>query len=84
MCAKRHKITNVPLFNTLWDIIFLREGQFRGQKSRGPLKMSREMAHKVTVPLTKIMSRSFLNSGTYITSYFLTVHYFNSFVPIAQ
>jgi hypothetical protein len=24
---------------------FLREGQFRGQKSRGPLKMSREMAN---------------------------------------
>jgi hypothetical protein len=26
------------------------EGQFRGQKSRGPLKMSLEMAHKVIVP----------------------------------
>jgi len=30
--------------------------QFRGQKSRGPLKMSREMAHKVIVPQQKIMS----------------------------
>jgi hypothetical protein len=26
------------------------EGQFRGQKSRGPLKMSREMAQKVIFP----------------------------------
>ncbi|MFN9910620.1 MAG: hypothetical protein ACK56F_31675, partial [bacterium] len=26
------------------------EGQFRGQKSRGPLKMSRKMAQKVIVP----------------------------------
>ena len=38
--------------------------KFRGQKSRGPLKMSREMAHKVIVPQKKIMSQSFLNSGT--------------------
>jgi hypothetical protein len=30
------------------------EGQFRGQKSRGPLKMSREMAHKVIVPKKKL------------------------------
>ncbi len=28
----------------------------RGQKSRGPLKMSREMAHKVIVPQKKIRS----------------------------
>jgi hypothetical protein len=42
-----------------------REGQFRGQKSRGHLKMSREMAHKVIVP-KKIMSQSFLNSGTLV------------------
>jgi hypothetical protein len=34
----------------------------RGQKSRGPL----EMAQKVIVPQKKIMSRSFLNSGTLI------------------
>ncbi len=38
----------------------------RGQKSLGPLKISREMAHKVIVPQKKIMSRSFLNSGTLI------------------
>ncbi len=42
------------------------EGQFRGQKSRGPLKMSREMAHKVIVPQKKIMSQSFLNSRTLV------------------
>jgi hypothetical protein len=33
-----------------------------------PLKMSLEMAHKVIVPQKKIMSRSFLNSGTLIVS----------------
>ncbi len=38
----------------------------RGQKRLGPLKMSLEMAHKVIVPQKKIMSRSFLNSGTLI------------------
>jgi hypothetical protein len=38
----------------------------RGQKSLGLLKMSREMAHKVIVPQKKIMSRSYLNSGTLI------------------
>ena len=38
----------------------------RGQKSLGPLKISLEMAHKVIVPQKKIMSRSFLNSGTLI------------------
>ncbi len=42
------------------------EGQFRGKKSWGPLKMSREMAHKVIVPKKKIMSQSFLNSGTLV------------------
>ena len=53
MVAKRHKIT------VLWTI----------QKSLGPLKiikMSLEMAHKVIVPQKKIISRSFLNSGTLI------------------
>jgi hypothetical protein len=34
----------------------------------GPLKMSLEMAHKVIVPQKKIMSRSFLNSRTFIVS----------------
>ncbi len=60
---------NVPLFKKLRDIIFfLRDNHFmshfkghfegaktfRGQKSRGPLKMSREMAHKVIVPKRKL------------------------------
>ncbi len=36
------------------------EGQFRGQKSRGPLKMSREMAHKVIVPTKKNYALKFL------------------------
>ena len=44
----------------------LRSGEFRGQKSRGPLKMSREMAQKVIVPPKKIMSQIFLNSGTLV------------------
>jgi hypothetical protein len=38
----------------------------RGQKSLGPLKMSLKMAHKVIVRQKKIMSQSFLNSGTLI------------------
>jgi hypothetical protein len=55
------------MFKKLRDII---EGpcardNLRGQKSLGPLKMSLEMAHKVIVP-KKIMSQSFLNSGTLI------------------
>ncbi len=33
-----------------------------------PLKMSLEMAHKVIVPPKKIISRSFLNSGTLIVN----------------
>jgi hypothetical protein len=32
----------------------LRWGQFKGSKSLGPLKMSREMAHKVIVPQKKL------------------------------
>ncbi len=42
-----------------------RSGQFKG-KSLRPLKMSLEMAHKVFVPQKKIMSQSFLNSGTLV------------------
>ncbi len=72
-----HKITNVPLFKKLWDIIFLVGqslyepflGTFwggRGQKSWGPLKMSLEVAH--IVPPKKIISRSFFNSGTLIVN----------------
>jgi hypothetical protein len=96
MVAKRHKITNVPLFKKLRDIIFFFgdnnfvshflghfEGastfltpklslaalnNLRGQKSLGPLKMSLETAQKVIVPQKKIMSRSFLNSGTLIVN----------------
>jgi len=42
--------------------------KFRGQNSRGPLKMSREMSHQVIVPppKKKIMSQIFLNSGTLV------------------
>jgi hypothetical protein len=46
MVAKRHKITNVPLF--------------KKQKSLGPLKMSLEMAHKVIVPQKKNYVPQFL------------------------
>ena len=57
MVAKRHKITNVPLFKKLRDIIFFWDNncwdfltpKLRVQKSLGPLKMSLEMAHKVIV-----------------------------------
>jgi hypothetical protein len=35
-------------------------GQFRGQKSLGPLKMFREMAHKVIVPPKKNYVPKFL------------------------
>jgi hypothetical protein len=45
---------------------WLPKDNLRGQKSLGPLKMSLEMAQKVIVPQKKIMSRSFLNSGTLI------------------
>jgi hypothetical protein len=40
----------------------------KGSKSLGPLKMSLEMAHKVIVSQKKIMSRSFLKSGTLIVN----------------
>jgi hypothetical protein len=53
MVAKGHKITNVPLFKKLRTLL-------------GPLKMSLEMAHKVTVSQKKIMSCTFLNSGKLI------------------
>ncbi len=61
----------ITLWAISWDILrgprlIWRRGQFRGQKSRGPLKMSREMAHKVIVPQKKIRSQSFLNSGTLV------------------
>jgi hypothetical protein len=53
MVAKRHKITNVPLFKKIWDIIFFWGDNLRGQKSLGPLKMSLEMAQKVIVQQKK-------------------------------
>jgi hypothetical protein len=59
MVAKRHKITNVPLFKKLWDIIFFFwDNHF----------MSHFLGHSegAFVPKKKIMSRSFLNSGTLI------------------
>jgi hypothetical protein len=69
MVAKRHKITNVPLFKKLWDIIFFfwdnhfmsfARDNLRGQKSLDPLKMSLEMAHKVIVPQKKNYVPQFL------------------------
>ncbi len=81
MVAKRHKITNVPMFKKLWDIIFFGgdnhfmshfSGHFEGASTFLTPKLSLEMAHKVIVPQKKIMSRSFLNSGTLIVKiYFL-------------
>ena len=66
---------NVPLFKKLRDIIFFAgqslyesfQGTFwGGQKSRDPLKMSQEKAHKVIVPTKKFLSQIFLNSGTLV------------------
>jgi hypothetical protein len=51
---------------TLWSIprdilrgprLLSSKFQFRGQKRRGPLKISRKMAHKVICPKTKIISQ---------------------------
>ncbi len=55
----------------------------KGQKSLGSLKVSLEMAHKVMVPQKKIISRSFLNSGTLIviTAYSVDV---GDFLPHTQ
>jgi hypothetical protein len=55
---KGHKNTNAPLILKIWDFIFfvlgkLRSGQFRGQKSLGPLEISLEMAHYVVCPQKK-------------------------------
>ncbi len=76
LCTRYIITINVPLIKKLRDIIFfcgtitlwaisrdiLRGAKtfLRGQKSRGPLKISREMAHKVLVPQKKIRSQSFL------------------------
>ena len=37
----------------------MRSGQFRGQESLGPLKISLEMVHKVICPQKEIISRTF-------------------------
>jgi hypothetical protein len=60
---------------------FLPPKNLRGQKSLGPLKMSLEMAHKVIVPQKKIMSRSFLNSGTIIVILGSSIE-INIFLPV--
>ena len=63
MVAKGHKITNVPLFKKLWDIIFFGGDNHFMSHFSGHF----EMAHKVIVPQKKkIMSRSFLKSGTLV------------------
>ncbi len=43
-------------------------GQFRGQKSLGPLEISLEMAHYVVCPQKKIISRIFKISGALIVN----------------
>jgi hypothetical protein len=62
MVAKGHKITNVPLFKKLWDIIFfLRDnnflihfsGHFEGASTFLTPKLSLEKAQKVIVPPKK-------------------------------
>ncbi len=49
-------------YSTLLDNNFMSHfsGHFRGQKSRGPLKMSLEMGHKVIVPTKKNYVPQFL------------------------
>jgi hypothetical protein len=50
------------------------KGHFEGSKSQGPLKMSREMAHKVIVPKKNLKQgdignfMSFCNNGLSIMS----------------
>ncbi len=44
----------------------MRSGQFRNQKSLGPLEISLEMAHYVVCPQKKIISRIFKISGALI------------------
>ena len=80
MVAKRHKITNVPLFKKLWDIIFFFWdnnllshflGHFEGASTfltpkLAPSKCPSKWLKKLLSRKKKIMSRSFLNSGTLI------------------
>jgi len=57
MVAKRHKITNVPLFKKLWDIIFFFwDNNFLSYFSKCPSKWLKKLLSRKK----KIMSRSFL------------------------
>jgi hypothetical protein len=51
-CLLVHKNANVPLILKVWNFM-LRSGQFRRQKSLGPLKKPREMADYVFFPPKK-------------------------------
>jgi len=61
LVAKGHKNTNAPLifenlgyyFFFIWANYIMRSGQFRGQKSLGPLEISLEKAHYVVCPQKK-------------------------------
>ena len=56
-------------------------GLVAGHLRLGPLKMSLEMAHKVILPPKKIISRSFLNSGTLIViSTYLAIVWLSVFI----
>jgi hypothetical protein len=63
-----HMLKNQQRFFDLYVsfpyIAYLRSGQFRDQKSLGPLKISLEIAHKVICPPKKIIFRIFKVSGT--------------------
>jgi hypothetical protein len=58
----------------------LRSGQFRGQKSRGPLDISREMAHYVVCPQKKNNVPHFQNQRC-INSYY---HFIPELLPYLQ
>ena len=56
MVAKRHQITNVPLFKKIWDIIFFVwdnhvmnhfKGHFEGAKTFLTFKLSRAQQKKI-------------------------------------
>ena len=77
MVAKRHKITNVPLFKKIWDIIYffgtITFWAISWDILRGPrlfwLSNVPWNGSKSDCPAQKkIMSRSFLNSGTLIVT----------------
>ncbi len=87
MVAKRHKITNVPLFKKLWDIIFfLRDnnflshfsGHFEGASTfLTPQNVPRIGSKSYCPAKKKIMSRSFLNRGTLIVKTLLYIFHNN-------